>query len=90
MEELVLKAPRSDEAIFGVTKKGNPVLIFNGYRYNKDSRSTGPKKRWYCTKSGCRANVHTIFESIVDNVHTFFFGGRCETVKTRFYLAPRI
>lgn len=59
-------------AVYSTSRYGRPVIILNGYRYNRYCRSKGPKAIWMCVKyPNCRATLTTFEDDIIKckNIH---------------------
>ncbi|KAI5646815.1 FLYWCH zinc finger domain-containing protein [Phthorimaea operculella] len=59
------------------TRRGNPVIVFRGFRYNlSPAYRTKLRKLWTCSRptSGCRAKLYTVQGNVVeqkgDHTHT--------------------
>lgn len=66
----------SGHPIFTTSRFGKPVIEMGNFRYNKYSRSTGPKAQWICNKWSsiykCRASITTLDDVIIkhNNSHS--------------------
>lgn len=60
------------EPYFDTTKSGNPVLVWQGYRYNRRLKDKGSKARWTCNKNpaGCRACIITFDEVVITQTNS--------------------
>ncbi|KOB71386.1 Modifier of mdg4 [Operophtera brumata] len=63
------------ELTFTLTRFGKPALLYDGYRFNLNNKSTGPRALWTCSraraKSQCKATVTTFNNQIIkrNDVH---------------------
>ncbi|KAF9805659.1 hypothetical protein SFRURICE_012642 [Spodoptera frugiperda] len=55
--------------IFSVTTRGTPIILYDGYRYNRINRYKGPKLRWQCnhTSKGCKSVIITVDNIVVQH-----------------------
>lgn len=55
------------EMKFVISKHGNPIISYLGYKYSKQ-RAYGAKTRWQCathTHKQCRAFIYTVYNNLL-------------------------